>query len=64
MMYLTSDDCLCQRMVWTCLEVQQDAMIDGYIVSVDYDTFNDGTYMIYCTTIIDGNIWYWDPENR
>jgi hypothetical protein len=51
-------------MVWTCLEVQQDAMIDGYIVSVDYDTFNDGTYMIYCTTIIDGNIWYWDPENR
>ncbi len=45
------------------IEVQEDALRDGYIVSVDYDYFEDtDDYFIWCITIIDGDIWYWDPE--
>jgi hypothetical protein len=27
----------------------------------DYDA-TEGTYGVFCTTIIDGFVWYWDPE--
>jgi hypothetical protein len=45
------------------LEVQEDALEDGYIVSANYcyDSATD-TYIVYCVTIIDGDIWCWDPE--
>lgn len=45
------------------LEVQEDALKDGYIVSVDYD-YDEETddYSIWCVTVIDGDIWAWDPE--
>jgi len=45
------------------LEIQEDALMDGYIVSTDYDYDpQTATYLVYCVTIIDGDIWYWDPE--
>ncbi len=45
------------------LEVQEDALKDGYIVSVDYDyDAEDDSYFVWCTTIINGRIFYWDPE--
>ncbi len=45
------------------LEVQEDALKDGYIVSVDYDyDAEDDSYLVWCTTIINGRIFYWDPE--
>ena len=45
------------------LQVQEDALKDGYIVSADYDYYEvDDTYDVYCVAIIDGDIWYWDPE--
>jgi hypothetical protein len=45
------------------LEVQEDAIADGYIVSVDYDVMEDGeSYLVWCTTIINGRVFYWDPE--
>jgi len=45
------------------LEVQEDALLDGYIISVDYDyNSTEDTYTVFCVTIIDGDIWYWDPE--
>jgi hypothetical protein len=45
------------------LQIQEDAMKDGYIVSAAYRyDESDGTYSVYCITIIDGDIWYWDPE--
>lgn len=45
------------------LEIQEDALKDGYIVSaaIDYDEVV-GVYYIFCATIIDGDIWVWDPE--
>jgi len=45
------------------LQVQEDALREGYIVSAAYyyDASTD-TYSVYCITIIDGDIWYWDPE--
>jgi hypothetical protein len=45
------------------LEVQEDALKDGYTVSADYyyDSYTE-TYIVYCITIIDGDIWCWDPE--
>ena len=45
------------------LAVQEAALADGYIISVDYD-YNavSDTYAVSCVTIIDGNIWYWDPQ--
>ena len=44
------------------LDLQLDALQDGFIVSVDYDIFDDGTFGIWCTTVISGTIYYWDPE--
>lgn len=45
------------------LELQKDALNDGYIISVDYDSNEDrDTWWVWCTTIINGDIWYWDPE--
>jgi len=45
------------------LELQEDALRDGYLVSVDYD-YNPETdaYLVYCTTVINGRIFFWDPE--
>ena len=45
------------------LEVQEDALKDGYITSadVDYDE-DDSVYFVYCATIINGRVFYWDPE--
>ena len=45
------------------LQIQEDALKDGYIVSVDldYDPETEGFY-IACVTIINGDIWAWDPE--
>ncbi|MFC1984555.1 hypothetical protein ACFLU0_00875 [Chloroflexota bacterium] len=45
------------------LEVQEDAIRDGYIVSADYDYDDEeGLYFVWCTTIINGRVFYWDPE--
>ena len=45
------------------IEVQEDALKDGYIVSVDYDYYEEtDDYGLWCVTIIDGDIWLWDPE--
>lgn len=45
------------------LEVQADALADGFVVSVDYDgPDEEEAYSIFCTTVINGSIWYWDPE--
>ena len=45
------------------LEVQEDALADGYIVSADYDYDSEtDTYSVWCVTIINGKVFYWDPE--
>jgi len=45
------------------LEIQGDALNDGYVISADYDyNAETGLYTVYCVAIIDGDIWYWDPE--
>ena len=45
------------------LEVQEDAFADGYIISVDYDMLEDGeSVLVWCTTVINGRVFYWDPE--
>lgn len=45
------------------LKIQEDALADGYIVSADYDyDAQADIYYVYCVAIIDGDIWYWDPE--
>lgn len=43
------------------LELQQDALADGYVVSVDYDS-DEEDVTVWCTTIINGRVFYWDPE--
>ena len=45
------------------LEIQENALEDGYIVSadIDYDPTTE-LFFIACVTIIDGDIWAWDPE--
>ena len=45
------------------LEIQEDALKDGYIISADYD-YDEETdlYSVFCITIVNGDIWYWDPE--
>jgi len=45
------------------LEVQEDALKDGYVVSADYDyNSEEGTYTVWCVTIVNGRVFYWDPE--
>ncbi len=45
------------------LEVQADALKDGYIVSVDFDYDSEtDTIYVYCVTVINSYIWFWDPE--
>ena len=45
------------------LEIQSDALKAGYIISADYDYYEeDDTYSVFCTTVIDGYVWWWDPE--
>jgi hypothetical protein len=45
------------------LDIQEDAIKDGYLISADYDYFEDtDEYMVYCVAIIDGEVWWWDPE--
>jgi type II secretory pathway pseudopilin PulG len=48
------------------LEIQAAALADGFIVSVDYDYFYDGVdefLSVWNIAIIDGAIWFWDPES-
>ena len=45
------------------LQVQLDALNDGYIVSVDIDYYpDDDSYDIWNVAVVDGYMWYWDPE--
>jgi len=45
------------------LRLQKDAINDGYIISVDYDYDPVSyAYSVYCTTVIGGKLFYWDPE--
>ncbi len=45
------------------LEIQEDALKDGYIISVDLDYAPEAElFYVACVTIINGDIWYWDPE--
>lgn len=50
-----------ERWYSKALEIQEDALMDGYIISVDYDD-DEGNTSVFCVAIIDGDIWYWDPE--
>ena len=47
------------------LQIQADALADGFIVSVDYDYFYDEVdefFSVWNIAVINGAIWYWDPE--
>ena len=58
-----TDTTTADRWYSKALQIQEDALKEGYIVSADYDYDKEtALYMVYCVTIIDGDIWYWDPE--
>jgi hypothetical protein len=47
------------------LQRQADALADGFIISVDYDYFFDDVneyFSVWNIAVIDGIIWFWDPE--
>lgn len=45
------------------IRLQQDALADGYIISADYDYDSDAElYSVWCVAVINGSIFYWDPE--
>lgn len=52
-----------ERWYSVALEIQEDALKDGYIVSAEvfYDE-NTELFSVTCTTIINGDLWWWDPE--
>jgi hypothetical protein len=45
------------------LQVQADALADGFIISVDYDYYGENEFYVWNIAIINGAIWYWDPES-
>lgn len=45
------------------LRIQEDALEDGYIVSADYDIWEDGeTATVWCVAIVRGRVFFWDHE--
>jgi hypothetical protein len=45
------------------LEIQEDALTDGYIISAAiYYCFEGEEFYIWCLALVDGYIWTWDPE--
>ena len=45
------------------LKIQEDAIEDGYIISADYDLWEDGeTASVWCVAIVRGRVFFWDPE--
>ena len=46
------------------LRLQQDALADGYIISIQYHFCDERQVIEYiaCIAIIDGYLWMWDPE--
>ncbi|UCB42061.1 MAG: hypothetical protein JSV77_06200 [Dehalococcoidales bacterium] len=45
------------------LKIQEDALEDGYIISADYDIWEDGeTASVWCVAIVRGRAFFWDPE--
>ena len=44
------------------LALQQDAIEDGYLISVDFEIPYPFFYFIYGVAIIDGEIWLWEVE--
>ena len=45
------------------LQIQEDALKDGYIISVNvYYDESDGLYYVSCVAVIDGELWVWSPE--
>ncbi len=48
------------------LQIQADALADGFIVSVDYDYYYDEAgefFYVWNIAVINGVIWFWDPES-
>jgi len=45
------------------LEIQEDALNDGYIVSawIEY-YYETQEFVIICTAVVEGYVWAWDPE--
>ena len=56
------DTTTAERWYSKALEIQEDALRDGFIISADYDEDEDGMVSVFCVAIIDGDIWWWDPE--
>ena len=51
-----------EQMYSRALQIQADALKDGYIVSVDIDVISFDLAYIACVAIIDGDFWWWYPE--
>ncbi|MCK4788935.1 MAG: hypothetical protein KAV87_34660 [Desulfobacteraceae bacterium] len=46
------------------LQIQEDALKDGYIISVDLDPGKqEGDWYVACVTVINGDLWAWGPES-
>ncbi|MFC2063339.1 hypothetical protein ACFLS8_05300 [Chloroflexota bacterium] len=46
------------------LQIQEDALKDGYIISVDLDPGKqEDEWYISCVAVIDGDLWAWGPES-
>ena len=45
------------------LEIQKDALADGYIISADYDyDVETEGFSIWCVAVVDGEVLFWNPE--
>ena len=46
------------------LELQEDALNDGYIISVDVDhAERQDDWYVVCVAVINGELWAWSPES-
>jgi septal ring factor EnvC (AmiA/AmiB activator) len=45
------------------LEIQKDAMEDGYYIWVDIDEIGTNRYVVACVALIGGDLWAWTPDS-
>jgi chromosome segregation ATPase len=45
------------------LEIQEDALEDGYIISAWIDYEGERIFSIACTAVVNGEVWVWGPSS-
>jgi len=53
-----------EQMYIDALDIQQNALEDGYIISVNVESDETGeNYLVYCTAVVGDRLYWWQPDS-